>query len=205
MPVKPITDRRIAKTRLALRDAMLQLLPARGWDDLTIQEICERANVGRSTFYMHYRSKDDLLSESLNDLRDVLSTAVTEDSEQLAFIPGLLAHMVEQRRIFKTVIGRRSGQGVERRFREMVFQLIDQDIAKRNYPKVQQQMIGRYLAGGLVDLMAWWVDAPDAPAVGTLEQLIQELTQIGLRVTNIEIAPKKLPLRVNLNKKQNDL
>jgi AcrR family transcriptional regulator len=194
MSAKPITDRRIARTRLALRDAMLQLMPERGWDDLKIQEICERANVGRSTFYMHYCSKDDLLSESLNDLRDALSVAVTEDSEQyqpLAFMNGLLAHMVEQRRIFKAVIGRRSGQGVERRFREMVFQLIDQDLAKRNYPKVQQQMVGRYLAGGVVDLMAWWVDAPDAPAVEALGQLIQELTQIGLRVTNIDISLEK--------------
>lgn len=194
MPAKPITDRRIARTRLALRDAMLQLMPERGWDDLKIQEICERANVGRSTFYMHYCSKDDLLSESLNDLRDALSVAVTEDSEQyqpLAFMNGLLTHMVEQRRIFKAVIGRRSGQSVERRFREMVFQLIDQDLAKRNYPKVQRQMVGRYLAGGVVDLMVWWVDSPDAPAVGALGQLIQELTQIGLRVTNIDISLEK--------------
>ncbi len=193
MPTKPITDRRIAKTRLALRDAMLQLLPKRGWDELNILEICEEANVGRSTFYVHYRSKDDLLCESLNDLRDALCATAKEGSEPyhpLAFMPGLLAHMVEQRRTFKAVIGRRSSQGVERRFREMVFQLIEQDIAKQNYPKVQQQMVGRYLAGGVVDLMAWWVDAPEAPTVGTLEQLIQKLTKIGLYVTNIEFPPE---------------
>lgn len=189
MSTKPITDRRIAKTRLALRDAMLQLLPKRGWDDLNILEICEEANVGRSTFYLHFSSKDDLLSESLKDLRDALCAITTDGSEPLqplAFMPGLLAHMVEQREIFKAVIGRRSCQGVERRFREMVFQLIEQDMEKQSFPKLQQQMVGRYLAGGVVDLMAWWVDAPEAPTVGTIEQLIQKLTEIGLRINDLK-------------------
>ncbi|MEY2873083.1 MAG: hypothetical protein RLZZ373_454 [Pseudomonadota bacterium] len=185
MPAKPATDRRIARTRLALRDAMLSLLPERGWDELSIQEICDQANVGRSTFYIHYRGKDDLLIESLNDLRDALSAAVPDSpttQQPLAFMNGLLAHMVEQRRIFKTVIGRRSGHGIERRFREMVFQLIEQDLVSFNMPNVQHQMVARCIAGGIVDLMAWWVDAPDAPGVEVLEQLVQKLAQVTLHV-----------------------
>jgi AcrR family transcriptional regulator len=185
MSTKPVIDRRIAKTRLALRDALLSLLADRGWDELNIQEICDRANVGRSTFYIHYRSKEDLLAEGLNDLRDALRVIKPDNAAAhppLAFMPGLLAHMLEQRQIFKTVIGRRSGHSIERRFREMVFQLIEQDLLSFNMPNVQHQMVARYIAGGIVDLMAWWVDAPKAPEVDVLEQLVQKLAQAALHV-----------------------
>lgn len=187
---KPVADRRIAKTRLALRDAMLFLLPERGWDELSIQEICDQANVGRSTFYVHYRGKDDLLVESLNDLRNALSTAAPGGplNRPLAFMNGLLAHMVEQRQVFKTVIGRRSGHGIAHRFREMVFQLIEQDLARLDLPHVRHQMVARYVAGGIVDLMTWWVDAPEAPAVDVLEQSIRALAQTTLQGTHVGLA-----------------
>lgn len=193
MPATPAIDRRIAKTRLALRDAMMRLLPERGWDELNIQEICAQANVGRSTFYIHYRSKDDLLAESLNDLRDALCRGAPDPADPrqpLAFLPGLLAHMVENRRVFKAVAGRRSGQGVERRFRETVFQLVERDIGKHRLPPVQHQMLARYIAGGVVDLMAWWADVPDAPAENVLTQLMQEMAGAALRAAqNIRPAP----------------
>lgn len=77
-------DRRILKTKTALRDAMLALMAPRGWDEMTIQEICDKANVGRSTFYLHYQSKDDLLLEGMNDLRDTIS-AQTVETEAVDF------------------------------------------------------------------------------------------------------------------------
>ena len=163
---EPTSDRRILKTRLALREALMSLLTEQGWDELSIREICERANVGRSTFYLHFDSKDDLLSESLNDLRDAL-TAMTATAavprRAFAFVPGLLAHMEENRSVFKNVVGRRSGYGVERRFRETVVQLIERDLVHENISGNELAMRARFLAGGIVDLMAWWVDAPDAP------------------------------------------
>lgn len=176
MPVQTVTDRRILKTRLALREALLDLLTECAWDELSIQEICERANVGRSTFYLHFESKDALLSESLNDLRDALTAHANMHTQvqAFAFLPGLLAHMEENRRVFRNVIGRRSGYGVERRFREMVFQLIEQDLARQNVTEIQRHMQARYIAGGIVDLMAWWVDAPEAPAMSELKQFILE-------------------------------
>jgi AcrR family transcriptional regulator len=181
MPKPPMMDRRVAKTRFALRDAMLALLPKQSWDDLSIQDICNQANVGRSTFYIHYHSKDELLSENLNDLRDSLSAAASPSAAQtLGSLHGLLAHMVQQKQVFKSVVGRRSGQAIERRFREMVCQLMERDLIPIKMPLQQRQMLARYLAGGIVDLMAWWVDNPKAPSVDALEQLIQELAAAAL-------------------------
>ena len=46
---KPV-DRRSTRTRTALRDALLGLIAERGWDEIAVQDLCERANIGRSTF-----------------------------------------------------------------------------------------------------------------------------------------------------------
>ncbi|MFZ6747003.1 TetR/AcrR family transcriptional regulator [Undibacterium sp. JH2W] len=190
MSAETVPDRRILKTRLALREALLSLLTEHGWDELSIQEICERANVGRSTFYLHFDSKDDLLSESLNDLRDTLTVASATNGGQqqsFAFLPGLLAHMEENRLVFRNVVGRRSGYGVERRFREMVFQLIEQDLLKLKVTDNQRQMQACYLAGGIVDLMAWWVDASDGPSVNMLAQFILTKCQANIDVVGQRI------------------
>ena len=188
MSAETVPDRRILKTRLALREALLSLLTEHGWDELSIQEICERAIVGRSTFYLHFDSKDDLLSENLNDLRDALTVvSATNEAQQqsFAFLPGLLAHMEENRLVFRNVIGRRSGYGVERRFREMVFQLIEQDLLKQKVPDGQLQMQACYMAGGIVDLMAWWVDASDGPSITVLEQFILTICRASMDLAGL--------------------
>lgn len=175
------TDRRVLKTKAALRDAMLSLMAPKGWDELSIQEICNAANVGRSTFYVHYQSKDDLLAESLNDLRDQLALhATAAGGPGLQFLPGLLAHMAEQRAVFKAAIGRRSGHGVVRRFKEMVFQLVEIELKRQRHPAAKSPWVARFVAGGIVDAMAWWVDAPKPPTIKVLERELDQLAQAAL-------------------------
>lgn len=179
------TDRRVLKTKAALRDAMLSLMAPKGWDELTIQEICNAANVGRSTFYVHYQSKDDLLAESLNDLRDQLALQATaSDVPGLQFLSGLLAHMAEQREVFKAAIGRRSGHGVVRRFKEMVFQLVEIELKRRRHPAAKSPWVARFVAGGIVDAMAWWVDAPKPPTIKVLERELDQLAQAALETNH---------------------
>src|SRR5438552_11345004 len=62
-------DRRIQRTRLMLRSAMVSLIRERGFEALTVQDIIDRADVGRSTFYSHFKSKEDLLEGSVAMLR----------------------------------------------------------------------------------------------------------------------------------------
>jgi AcrR family transcriptional regulator len=54
-------DRRVQRTRELLKNALMQLIDEKGYDAITVQDVVERANVGRTTFYSHYESKDDLL------------------------------------------------------------------------------------------------------------------------------------------------
>ena len=77
-------DRRTQRTRKALQEALISLMFEKSYDAILIQEILDRANIGRSTFYTHFRDKDELLVEGLQNLRSMLRDA------QLA-TPGLLA------------------------------------------------------------------------------------------------------------------
>ena len=66
-------DRRIQKTRKALRDALHSLVLDRGYDDLSVQDITDKANLGRATFYLHYREKDELLEDLLREFSEIFA------------------------------------------------------------------------------------------------------------------------------------
>ena len=96
---KPV-DRRSVRTRNALSDALIELLAERGWDNIAVQDVCERANIGRSTFYSHYSNKDALLQGGLNALQTELQhqararadnpTSGAGRTEGFGFAPGLI-------------------------------------------------------------------------------------------------------------------
>jgi hypothetical protein len=71
-------DRRIQKTKKYLADALKQLILEKGYDAVTIQDIIDRANVGRSTFYMHYENKDQLLTGNIHFQENLIHTPVTD-------------------------------------------------------------------------------------------------------------------------------
>jgi AcrR family transcriptional regulator len=65
-------DRRVRRTRRLLREALLGLLRERGYDRVTVQDVLDRADLGRATFYAHFRDKDDLLLSAFGEVREAL-------------------------------------------------------------------------------------------------------------------------------------
>jgi AcrR family transcriptional regulator len=159
-PAPPKQDRRVQRTRDALLQALMALMAERGWDEIDVLALCERANVGRSTFYQHFPNKEELLKQSLVGLGDWLMSSVRlapNGGEPLGFVPGLLAHVHEQRQVFKAVVGRRSGQYVQERFRELLVELVQANTTIGRARGWQDSARGHYLAGALFELMVWWL------------------------------------------------
>jgi AcrR family transcriptional regulator len=90
-------DRRTERTRAALMQAFVAELLNEGYDALTVERVAERANVGRSTFYMHYTGKDDILRHSMARPSSVLAVLVGHDVPA-PLIEKQLVHFHEQRR-----------------------------------------------------------------------------------------------------------
>lgn len=76
-----VTDRRVLKTQRALKEAFVELLSSKDFDDLSVKTITEHANVGRKTFYLHYLDKYDLMDAVLTDYFDELDHACSANSD----------------------------------------------------------------------------------------------------------------------------
>lgn len=159
----PADDRRSVRTREALREALLMLILERGWDAIAVQDLCERANIGRSTFYTHYPNKDALLVGSLDELRAALRQSAVAgradgNSGDFGFALGLIEHAHEQRRLFRALVGRRSGYVVQQRFKEMVIKLVGEELPAGDATGLPRAAAQRWIAGAFVELLGWWIE-----------------------------------------------
>jgi AcrR family transcriptional regulator len=171
--VKPSAmDKRILRTRQALKNALLELMVEIGYEKTTVQRILERAGVGRATFYVHYRSKEDLLRRSLDGLGQHLTEEwkparlgrVQEGhraSDLLGFTLPFFRHVDSHRRLYRAMVGRESGLIVERQMRRLLAGLVKPDVVlkdRRRRNSVEAEMAVQYVVGALMSVVIWWLD-----------------------------------------------
>jgi AcrR family transcriptional regulator len=115
-------DRRIQRTRQLLHGSLMALIQEKGFEALSVQDIIDRANVGRATFYAHFDSKEDLLASGIENLRESLKerqrqarSAGGSDERLFAFSRELFTHANEHRTVFRAMVGKRSGLAIHRR------------------------------------------------------------------------------------------
>lgn len=171
-------DRRVQRTRRALADALIELILKRGWEETTVQHVCDHANVGRSTFYVHFADKEDLLISGFDELRKALRArgAGPSNPRTLGFARGLIEHTYEHRRLFRAVVGRRSGQVVQNRFRQLLISLVEEDLAKLRPPGPRLDASANYLAGALFQLVIWWHETRNALEPDDVATIFDRLT-----------------------------
>src|SRR5215475_13272347 len=110
-------DRRVARTRKTLHHAFISLILKKNYEAITIEEICSAANVGRSTFYSHYTSKDDLHQSGVENLRRVLAdgrkvaleNTADNRGRSLGFIRTLFEHAYDHKDLLCALAGSRGG------------------------------------------------------------------------------------------------
>lgn len=180
LPAETTLDRRVQRTRDALRDALMGLMVDIGWDAIEVQLLCERANIGRSTFYQHYPNKEALLNANFSNLRDgLLNGAISQDNslKEMSFLSGLLDHVHEAQEVFRALLGRRSGHYVQDRFKELLLELFEKEFLAAKTPKWQISARTHFLAGALFELLVWWLgnNRPHKPA--EIEMLFREWSQ----------------------------
>jgi len=171
-------DRRILRTRRALTNALLSLLSERGWDELSVQDICDRADIGRSTFYAHFQNKEELLASGFNHLREALQQSPQGDDSgplvvRFHFVGGLIEHVYEHRCVFRAIVGRCSGHVVQTRFRELILQLVSSDLENIGSAGWRRNATAHFLAGALFELLAWAVDSDSLRSARDVEALFQ--------------------------------
>src|SRR5208283_550628 len=113
MKEKALPDRRIQRTRQLLLSSLLELILEKGYETITVQDIIDRANVGRSTFYSHFQDKEHLLlsgSERLGDLLEEFRARSGAGESNWDLSLAIFRHAEQQRQAFKALLGRQVGR-----------------------------------------------------------------------------------------------
>lgn len=188
------TDRRVERTQQLLRTALVSLIQEKGFEALTVQQIIDRANVGRATFYAHFDSKDDLLASGFDDLRaslrarqhDALTAGRTAEERVFAFSHALLAHVDEYRDVFHAMVGKRSGTAVQRLIDKLLVDLVREDVKSAVAQKEEEEdrsseAVARFIAGALFGLMMWWLEMRRPLSVDDVDALFRKLAMPVLK------------------------
>jgi len=179
-------DRRVRRTHRELRDALVALILERGWDEVTVQDVCARADIGRSTFYVHFADKEELLLSGFDELHASLDALRAGGKGRFAFVEALLDHAQDNLRLFRAVVGKKSGQHILRRFRDVVVRLVEADLENLKVNEAQRAVVALYVGGGFLELMTAWLDRPSSSDPETLASTFRRLTNgvfsaVGIR------------------------
>ena len=131
----PVKDRRIQKTRDLLHRALAALIREKPYDSISVKEILDRADVGRSTFYTHYRDKDELLVSAIHDLlasvqSDNTPSSAKRSERMLGFSLPIFEHVDQHRRAGDAGIGAEDRARFHDHLRGVLAELIAEDVAK---------------------------------------------------------------------------
>jgi AcrR family transcriptional regulator len=156
-------DRRITKTQHALKEALTELILEKGYEAVTVQDVIDRADVGRSTFYTHYIDKDELLLAIFADLEIPAPEPSTWQSDDPPFgwTLQLFRHFERVKRVFKAVAGIESGAIARHEMNKWLEELARAELARLGMPRRHDpatlEMVVRFMVGTFVGFMTWWV------------------------------------------------
>lgn len=187
MAKKP--DRRTLRTQTALRNALIELLRRRNYDTITVQDIIDKANVGRSTFYSHCSSKDQLFRLSFRMLRAELTEAqrvaqagnASREKPPLTFSLPVLEHVVGHRALYPSMVRGRGREVLMSEMRLLVSELVRADLtALPGNPAVPREATTQYVVGAFMAVLAWWVERMTELSPAAVDAMFQSLTREGI-------------------------
>lgn len=186
-PPSKRTDRRVVRTRDRLGDAIVSLVQEKPFEAITVQEVLDRAQVGRSTFYAHFRDKDDLFLSDADEFLETMAMELSradDPSDRVAPVRELFAHVGEQRRLYAALV--ESGKvhdfldlarehfarGIERRLAERP--------RSRGIPKEKRGALAQGCAGALLSLLTWWLDQRKPASPEAMDDLYHRMIWTGV-------------------------
>jgi len=172
----------------------MSLIADKGYEAITVQNIIDRADLGRSTFYAHYHDKEHLLLSGMEEMLHSLPWRMesppdgdrTDGERPLIILPTLqlFRHLKEQNLLYRAMVG---GRGIDLVFKKIHNHLSDQIEEQiqtlqpsEKIPTVPPAAIANYLAGALLNLLTWWLDGDMPYPPERMDEMFQQLTMPGV-------------------------
>lgn len=190
---KNVIDRRVARTRTMLQHALISLILKKGYEAITIEDICDAANVGRSTFYAHYTSKDDLKRSGLeNHLRamlvdrqkEALATPGDVRDRSLGFSLTMFEHARDHMDLYQALVGSRGGAVALGTIRQILSDLVRDELAsstdKNAEEVIPRELAVQYVVGAYMAVLTWWLDGGAKLVPQRIDAMFRRLATDGL-------------------------
>jgi AcrR family transcriptional regulator len=180
-------DRRTQKTRKALQEALISLMFEKSYDAILIQEILDRANIGRSTFYTHFRDKDELLVEGLQNLRKILrdaqlATPVASNMKYervIGFSLAMFEHVHSHKKLYRALVGGPGWVMVRQHMEDMLVQLMKEEarslFKRKGTSEVPFELFIHFLGATIMSVLTWWLNFRRPPPPTEINALFREL------------------------------
>lgn len=163
-------DRRQKKTRAAIFQAFSKLLSEKPYSRITVQEIIDEADVGRTTFYAHFETKDDLLKELCEELfehifssaKDVYHThgLYSDHNAPESVFCHLLQHLQENDNNILELLSSESSDIFLRYFKDSLNELVKEqfvDVHRRINQDIPEDFLINHISGSFVEMVLWWI------------------------------------------------
>ena len=178
-------DRRVARTRALLQQAHLSLIVEKGYDAVTVEDICSRADVGRSTFYAHFTGKEDLHRRGLEGLRRELAGhgAISRDpadgASPLAFSLPMFEHAGARLDLYRALTGTRGGMMAMESIRQVLCEAVRAELPA-GPPGPPREAVVQHLVGAYLAMLTWWLDDGAQIPPREMDAMFQSLAHGGL-------------------------
>jgi AcrR family transcriptional regulator len=188
-------DRRKQRTRALLREALIALILEKGYDAVTVQDITDRANLGRATFYLHYKGgKDELLLSMMEDIQSKVaqqSGPISKDDFTVHGQPSstfAFKYAEENADFFRAVLGGGVASNLTRYRKSSAAEIQTQiepalDATENHIPV---EIIANYIAGALNTLIIWWLENNRPYAAEEMARIFHQLLMTGIQGVKTE-------------------
>jgi len=180
-------DLRVRRTRDALGSALIALIQEKPINEITVQDVLDRACVGRSTFYLHFRDKDDLLISQLEMFLEFMSTVLSvrnDKSSRVAPVEEMFAHIGNQNKLYRVL----SDSGHLKEFFDLaegyfargIEQRLVESGRLRNVPSRELAARASALSGSLLSLLRWWLDRGEKETPKEMDLIFHRMVWKGM-------------------------
>jgi AcrR family transcriptional regulator len=179
-------DSRVRRTRNVLGDALIALMQERPFDDIKVQDILDRAQIGRSTFYAHYRDKDDLFLSDAEDFLELMSNQLLrskEASNRIVPVRELLAHFADMRPLLNALTEADKMRDFVELGHAYFARAIDRRLAdlaeSRHIEPKRRAAMSQAFAGAFLSLATWWITQPSPSTPADMDELFHQMVWSG--------------------------
>lgn len=181
-------NRRVRRTHTSLHNALMSLILEKNYDSVTVQEILDRADVGRSTFYAHFDGKGELLLSGSDDLRTTLDAALKEErlstrrhAVVIGFSGAMFEHAHEYRNVYYALLHTQGWPLFRQRLQDTLQELIRRE-CKNEIQKLRKadsevpvDLFVHYLTSAFLSVLTWWLDRRSRLAPKQINEVFRSL------------------------------